>query len=43
VRLELAKLAFARDDKPAALEHATKARELATCDGPPDHMYKAGL
>jgi tetratricopeptide (TPR) repeat protein len=40
-RLELAKLAFARGDKPAALEHATKARELATCDGPPDYTYKA--
>jgi tetratricopeptide (TPR) repeat protein len=40
-RLELAKLARARGDKPAALEHATEARRLATCDGPPDYTYKA--
>lgn len=38
--LELAKLALARDDKSAALEHATEARRLATCDGPPDYTYK---
>jgi tetratricopeptide (TPR) repeat protein len=38
--LELAKLALARGDKPTALEHAQKARELATCDGPPDYTYK---
>jgi tetratricopeptide (TPR) repeat protein len=39
--LELAKLAFARGDKAAGLEHAQKAKELATCDGPPDYTYKA--
>jgi tetratricopeptide (TPR) repeat protein len=39
--LELAKLALARGDKTAALEHAKKAKELATCDGPPDYTYKA--
>jgi tetratricopeptide (TPR) repeat protein len=38
--LELAKLALGRGEKSAALEHATKARELATCDGPPDYTYK---
>jgi len=39
--LELAKLAFARGDKAVAKEHAEKAKELATCDGPPDYTYKA--
>ena len=39
--LELAKLALARGDKSGALEHAQKAKELATCDGPPDYTYKA--
>ncbi len=39
--LELAKLAFARKDKATALEHAQSAKELATCDGPPDYTYKA--
>ena len=39
--LELAKLALARKDKPTALEHARKARELATCDGPSDYTYHA--
>jgi Flp pilus assembly protein TadD len=38
--LELAKLALARGDKSAALEHAREARRLATCDGPPDYTYK---
>jgi tetratricopeptide (TPR) repeat protein len=38
--LELAKLALGRGDQAVALEHATKARELATCDGPPDYTYK---
>ncbi len=40
-RLELAKLALARGDKTAAKEHARKAKDLATCDGPPDYTYKA--
>lgn len=39
--LELAKLALARGDKVVAKEHAQKARDLATCDGPPDYTYKA--
>jgi tetratricopeptide (TPR) repeat protein len=39
--LELAKLALARGDKDTAKEHAQKARNLATCDGPPDYTYKA--
>lgn len=39
--LELAKLAFARGDEASGLEHAQKANELATCDGPPDYTYKA--
>jgi tetratricopeptide (TPR) repeat protein len=38
--LELAKLALGRGDEVVALEHAQKARELATCDGPPDYTYK---
>jgi tetratricopeptide (TPR) repeat protein len=39
--LELAKLARARGDEAAAREHAQKAKDLATCDGPPDYTYKA--
>ena len=39
--LELAKLAAARGDQALAREHAQKAKELATCDGPPDYTYKA--
>lgn len=39
--LELAKLALAGGDKALAKEHATEARKLATCDGPPDYTYKA--
>ncbi|MCJ7526255.1 MAG: toll/interleukin-1 receptor domain-containing protein [Candidatus Aminicenantes bacterium] len=39
--LELAKLALTRGDKTTALKHATEARHLATCDGPPDYTYKA--
>jgi len=38
---ELAKLALARGDKSTAKEHAQKAKDLATCDGPPDYTYKA--
>ncbi|MGO9599306.1 MAG: TIR domain-containing protein [Isosphaeraceae bacterium] len=38
--LELAKLALARGDKTTARQHATEARRLATCDGPPDYTYK---
>ena len=39
--LELAKFALIRNDKATALHHATEARRLATCDGPPDYTYKA--
>jgi tetratricopeptide (TPR) repeat protein len=39
--LVLAQLALARGDKPVARHHANEARRLATCDGPPDHTYKA--
>ena len=39
--LELAKLALDRGDEDAAREHAERAKELATCDGPPDYTYKA--
>lgn len=39
--LELAKLALARGDETAGLEHAQEAKKLATCDGPPDYTYKA--
>jgi hypothetical protein len=39
--LELTKLALARGDKSAVREHAQKAKDLATCDGPPDYTYKA--
>ena len=40
-QLELAKLALADGDRATALEHAQEARQLATCDGPPDYTYKA--
>lgn len=40
-RLELVKLALAQSDHRAALEHAAAAQRLATCDGPPDHTYRA--
>ncbi|MCK4372814.1 MAG: hypothetical protein KAW61_06680, partial [candidate division Zixibacteria bacterium] len=39
--LELAKLALADNDKATALDHAQQARDLATCDGPPDYTYHA--
>jgi tetratricopeptide (TPR) repeat protein len=40
VRLFLAQLALDAGDRTAALEHARLARQLATCDGPPDTTYK---
>jgi len=40
VHLFLAEIEIERGDEEAALAHAQKARELATCDGPPDHTYK---
>jgi len=38
----LAQLALDSNDRPAALHHATIARERAWCDGPP-HCYKPAL
>jgi len=40
VHLFLAHLALERGDREQAREHARQARELATCDGPPDYTYK---
>jgi len=40
VHLFLAHLALETGDREAAREHARQARELATCDGPPDYTYK---
>ena len=40
VRIFLAQMAREDGDKGKALAHARKARQLATCDGPPDHTYK---
>jgi len=40
VHLFLAELALGAGDTGAALGHAETARELATCDGPPDHTYR---
>jgi tetratricopeptide (TPR) repeat protein len=40
VHLFLAQLEIEWGDRGAALAHAQKARELATCDGPPDYTYK---
>jgi hypothetical protein len=40
VHLFLAEIEIERGDEGAALVHAQKARELATCDGPPDYTYK---
>ena len=39
--LEQAGLALIAADPKAAQHHATEARRLATCDGPPDYTYKA--
>ena len=39
--MELAKLALARGEKATAKEHARKARDLTTCDGPRDYTHKA--
>lgn len=38
--LILAQLALDVGDRGTARTHATTARKLATCDGPPDHTYK---
>ena len=40
VHLFLAEMALAAGNKAAAREHATAARGLAACDGPPDYTYK---
>jgi len=40
VHLFLAQMALDDEDEETALEHARKARRLATCDGPPDYTYK---
>ena len=40
VHLFLAQMALEAGDKRAALGHAQEARRLATCDGPPDYVYK---
>lgn len=40
VHLFLAQLALANGDREKALFHATQARQLATCDGPPNYTYK---
>ena len=40
VHLFLAEMALAAGDDEAAREHARQARDLATCDGPPDYTYK---
>jgi tetratricopeptide (TPR) repeat protein len=40
VHLFLAEMALEAGDKRAALGHAQEARRLATCDGPPDYVYK---
>jgi tetratricopeptide (TPR) repeat protein len=37
--LVAARIAVAQDRRAAALEHARRARGLATCDGPPDYTY----
>jgi tetratricopeptide (TPR) repeat protein len=39
VHLFLAQMALEDGDELKALQHAQKARELATCDGPPDYTY----
>jgi len=40
VHLFLAQMALEAGDRRAALGHAQEARRLATCDGPPDYVYK---
>jgi tetratricopeptide (TPR) repeat protein len=40
VHLFLAEMALERGDREAALAHAQRARQLATCDGPPDYTYR---
>ena len=35
------KLRIAFFDQASAREHARRAKDLATCDGPPDYTYKA--
>ncbi len=40
VHLFLAAIALEAGEKEVALAHARAARQLAECDGPPDHTYK---
>ncbi len=40
VHLFLAQLSLDAGDRVAALAHASLARQLAACDGPPDYTYK---
>jgi hypothetical protein len=40
VHLFLAQRALEVGDRRAARGHAQAARQLATCDGPPDYTYK---
>ena len=40
VHLFLAEMALKQGDREAARDQAQKARELATCDGPPDYTYR---
>lgn len=40
VYVVLARIALAQNDRSTALDHARKARQLATCDGPPDYTHK---
>ena len=40
VHLFLAQMALEAGDKRTALGHAKQAYRLATCDGPPDYVYK---
>jgi tetratricopeptide (TPR) repeat protein len=40
VHLFLAQIEIERGDREKAADHARQARELATCDGPPDYTYK---
>jgi len=40
VHLFLAQMAREDGNEAKALAHARRARQLATCDGPPDHIYK---
>ena len=40
MHLFLAEMALEREDGETALAHAQQARQLATCDDPPDYTYR---